>query len=289
MKSTQSPFGVVPVEVCMDQRLTLQQMRVLLALYTFRNRGTQLAHPTREQISARTGMALSKISVATTDLQRLGWLSKVGNGGRSRATTYRIDVPQALQGEVTQAVAVANGATVTYTAENAYRAGHQTLSGAGRGKEQTIQTKTDQERSVCTLRIPGVSQELLDDFRQVRSDAKRGRPLTQTFIDGMTREAGKVGLTLDEAMRACCEFEWYSFNAHWYASRMAKGVTATRTAAVTSQKTFAQRDYADKSARWEKLTGCLHPDRLTHETAHDGLVIDMHATQPILRSRHESD
>ena len=58
MKHHQSPFGIVPVEVAMDQRLTLQQMRVLLALYTFRNRNTELTHPTREAISERTGMEL---------------------------------------------------------------------------------------------------------------------------------------------------------------------------------------------------------------------------------------
>ena len=32
MNLAQSPFGIVPVEVAMDQRLTLQQMRVLVAL-----------------------------------------------------------------------------------------------------------------------------------------------------------------------------------------------------------------------------------------------------------------
>ena len=54
MSLNQSPFGIVPVEVAMDQRLTLQQMRVLVALYTFRNKNTELAHPTREEIRERT-------------------------------------------------------------------------------------------------------------------------------------------------------------------------------------------------------------------------------------------
>ena len=58
MNLAQSPFGIVPVEVAMDQRLTLQQMRVLVALYTFRNRNTEMAHPTGEEIRERTGMAL---------------------------------------------------------------------------------------------------------------------------------------------------------------------------------------------------------------------------------------
>lgn len=54
------PFGLVPVEVASDIRLTLQQMRVLIALYTFRDKNTELARPSREEISERTGMALHK-------------------------------------------------------------------------------------------------------------------------------------------------------------------------------------------------------------------------------------
>lgn len=153
MSLTQSPFGIVPVEVAMDQRLTLQQMRVLVALYTFRNRNTEMAHPTREEIRERTGMALSKISTATSDLERLGWLTKTGNGGRSQATRYRVHVPETAPNSATvtdpatvpKQVTVPESVTVTESAPNPSRIGNETVPESGRGKEQTIQTRTDKK------------------------------------------------------------------------------------------------------------------------------------------------
>ncbi len=153
MNLAQSPFGIVPVEVAMDARLTLQQMRVLVALYTFRNRNTEMAHPTREEIRERTGMALSKISTATTDLERLGWLTKAGNGGRSQATRYRVHVPETISESVT----VTESETVTESALNPSRIGNETVPDSGRGKEQTIHTRTDHKvkrASAPTFELP---------------------------------------------------------------------------------------------------------------------------------------
>ena len=153
MNLAQSPFGIVPVEVAMDARLTLQQMRVLVALYTFRNRNTEMAHPTREEIRERTGMALSKISTATTDLERLGWLTKAGNGGRSQATRYRVHVPETI----TESVTVPESETVPESALNPSRIGNETVPDSGRGKEQTIHTRTDHKvkrASAPTFELP---------------------------------------------------------------------------------------------------------------------------------------
>ena len=146
MSLYQSPFGIVPVEVAMDSRLSLQQMRVLLALYTFRNKNTEMAHPTRQEIAERTGMAITKISTATTDLERLGWLTKVGNGGRSQATRYRVHVPETVSEQVT----VTESETVTESARNGYRIGNETVPESVTGKEQTIQTRTDKKTARVT-------------------------------------------------------------------------------------------------------------------------------------------
>lgn len=227
MSLSQSPFGIVPVEVAMDQRLTLQQMRVLVALYTFRNKNTELAHPTREEIRERTGMALPKISTATTDLERLGWLTKAGNGGRSQATRYRVHVPVT----VTEQVTVTKSVTVTDPVINPSRIGNETLPESGRGKEQTIQTRTNKKtaRDGATA-IPDIPDNLMADFLVVRK-AKRAGPLTDTALGGMRREAGKAGLTLEQAITFCCEAGWQAFNAGWYAARMG-GKQSARSAAA---------------------------------------------------------
>lgn len=181
MNLAQSPFGIVPVEVAMDARLTLQQMRVLVALYTFRNRNTEMAHPTREEIRERTGMALSKISTATTDLERLGWLTKAGNGGRSQATRYRVHVPETI----TESVTVPESETVPESALNPSRIGNETVPDSGRGKEQTIHTRTDHK----VKRASAPTFELPDWINRQHWDAWHSCPKRKKATDAQKQMA----------------------------------------------------------------------------------------------------
>lgn len=89
----ESQFSVVPLEVIQDRRLTLEQTRVLIALFSFRNKVTNTVWPSRAAIAERTGMHPSNISSATTALVALGWLSKEGVGGHSKATRYTLCMP----------------------------------------------------------------------------------------------------------------------------------------------------------------------------------------------------
>ena len=69
------------------------------------------------------------------------------------------------------------------------------------------------------LPIPGVPPRLLADYLEVRK-GKRAGEITQTVIDGLEREASKAGISVAEAVQACCEFGWQGFNAGWYADRV---------------------------------------------------------------------
>jgi uncharacterized protein YdaU (DUF1376 family) len=62
----------------------------------------------------------------------------------------------------------------------------------------------------------GVDESVWVDFLQIRKAKKS--PLTQTAIDGITREAAKAGLTLGNALAVCCERGWQGFKADWMAS-----------------------------------------------------------------------
>ena len=70
--------------------------------------------------------------------------------------------------------------------------------------------------------IPGIPDELLRDFLEVRK-AKRAGKLTPTAIKGLEREAAKAGLTLFQAITVCCEAGWQGFRADWYATRTSSG------------------------------------------------------------------
>lgn len=61
--------------------------------------------------------------------------------------------------------------------------------------------------------FPGVASEVVADFRALRKAKKA--PITETAVAGIQREAEKAGLTLEQALRACCERGWTGFKAEW--------------------------------------------------------------------------
>lgn len=132
----------------MDKRLTLEQTRVLIALFSFRNKATNTVWPSRASIAERTGMHPSNISSATTALVALGWLTKEGVGGFSKATRYTINVPELCDFKtVAQQATVAESATVAHQATQtvAERATPPLADSATR-KEQSIEQSIEQSK-----------------------------------------------------------------------------------------------------------------------------------------------
>lgn len=59
----------------------------------------------------------------------------------------------------------------------------------------------------------GVDPKVVADFKTLRK-SKRA-PVTETAVNGIRREAAKAGLSLEGAMRICCEKGWQGFRAEW--------------------------------------------------------------------------
>ena len=118
----------------------------------------------------------------------------------------------------------------------------------------------------------GVPPQLLADWLVVRK-AKRVGKLTETAASMLRREAGKAGLSVCQAVEACCKYGWGGFDAGWYADRQPK---AQRTAPAA--RSFAESDREASMARWEQMTGQVHPDRQPA-----ALVIDSPAAPAPLR------
>jgi hypothetical protein len=72
------------------------------------------------------------------------------------------------------------------------------------------------------------------DWIELRKQKKAA--VTKTAIDGILREATKAGLSLEDALRICCERGWASFKAEWVADK--KPVTK-HTALVDSNRAAA--------------------------------------------------
>ena len=86
----------------------------------------------------------------------------------------------------------------------------------------------------------GVTDSVWQDWLSLRK-AKRAA-VTQTALNGIAREASKAGVSLQVALETCCARGWTGFKADWLKD---KG----------EQKSFAEKDYDFKRARWEAMTG----------------------------------
>ena len=81
----------MPLQAFCDPRLPARDLRVLGILYAHDD-GSGVVYPSRATIAAMTGMNERKVSAATTNLQALGWIEKVGGGHRGRSTEWRLRV-----------------------------------------------------------------------------------------------------------------------------------------------------------------------------------------------------
>lgn len=221
---TDSQFAVVPLEVVQDRRLTLEQTRVLVALFSFRNKVTNTVWPSRAAIAERTGMHPSNISSATTALVNLGWLKKEGTGGHSKSTRYTLCVPDLVKPTtVAQQATVAESATVAHSAtQTVADSATPPLADSATRKEQSIEHTNEQKntaraRSTVPAKPDGVTDQTWSDWLQLRKTLKAA--VTQTAVDAINREARRAGYTLEQALVTCCANGWRGFKAEWMQQR----------------------------------------------------------------------
>jgi hypothetical protein len=77
-------------------------------------------------------------------------------------------------------------------------------------KEPPLKNIRARENIFCP---EGVTEQVWADFQKHRK-AKRA-PVTQTVIDGITKEAAKAGWNLNDALAECTIRGWQSFKADW--------------------------------------------------------------------------
>ena len=76
----------------------------------------------------------------------------------------------------------------------------------GKGKEGNIR-----ERKKTSIPMPeGINEAVWKDFLSTRT-----KPITQTGLNGIAKQAGLAGITLEDALQECCTRGWQSFRADW--------------------------------------------------------------------------
>jgi len=241
-----SPFSIVPIEACQDSRLGKMQLRVLIALLSFRAKNTDIVWPSREQISSRCGYNKIVITRVTTQLVKLGWLVKVGKGGFSKSCKYQITVPNlvAVDGAetVTNSVTVDEqdngnhsgyGNQVGYGnqtgADNGNHSGTSTVTNSVTGKEQT-RNRQGTDHSDITPKHLGEfdfsawtdlpKEQVWKDFKKLRT--ARRAPVTQTVINQLGKQltlASENGFSVDDCLAVAIEANWQTYKFDWHKNR----------------------------------------------------------------------
>ena len=132
--------------------------------------------------------------------------------------------------------------------EQASKAGRASAERRLNGRSTNVQPTNNQQPITNkhkpiknTVATPeGVTDSVWQDWLSLRKAKKAA--VTQTAIDGIAREASKAGVSLQTALETCCARGWTGFKADWLKD---KG----------EQKSFAEKDYDFKRARWEDMTG----------------------------------
>lgn len=79
--------------------------------------------------------------------------------------------------------------------------------------ETETEGETEAKREAKTNTPEGVSDSIFKDYLEVRKSKKA--KWTETALKGMIREAGKAGISLEDAMRICIERNWQALKAEW--------------------------------------------------------------------------
>lgn len=81
--------------------------------------------------------------------------------------------------------------------------------------QKPIKTNTRAPRfdAQAHLESLSVDSSIARDWLELRKAKKL--PVTETAVEGVAREAEKAQMSMDDALRTCCERGWAGFNAKW--------------------------------------------------------------------------
>ncbi len=204
--------------------------------------GDMLCWPSYKHLADITGQDAKTVEAGLRRLRDAGHITdtRQRKGTTGQVIVYRLNTPENGAVETDRKTPVFPVKTPVFPMEDPQISVERPPKTGG-GIRNGIRNGTKKEAG--DARLSALPPDLLADYMKVRK-AKRAGPFTTTAIDGMEREAGKAGLTLEDAMRACCELSWQGFNAGWYEQRMSRPAPKTETA--------YQRSMREK---WETATG----------------------------------
>jgi hypothetical protein len=198
-------FAIVPIELFQTRALTLEEIRVMGVLFSFRGRNTDLVWPSRGAIAERCGYDKNKITHITSSLVKKGWLVKVQSANRSVA--YRLSVPEVVsQSDTTQGGLIGHQGVSCWATPIPYREHTKEHKTNANTNTRVARERFDPLQMVLPDVIPAsVWQDLVVHRREIR------KPLTERAANLMSRrlvEMAARGVDLRAAVDQSIRSGW---------------------------------------------------------------------------------
>ena len=152
---------------------------------------TRVTFPLLDHVAGATGFAEA--------MQMVGWLEESG-------TDIRLPHFDRHNGKTAKNRALA---TERKAAERSRNERDISVTREEKRREEKKEQKTAPKGDL----LDGIDEQVATDFKALRS--KLRAPITATAMAGIEREAIKAGLSMQEALRVCCERGWRGFKAEW--------------------------------------------------------------------------
>lgn len=248
------------------------EMLLALALADHASDDGTRVFPKIASLAEKTRQSNRSVQYQLRRMVESGWLIEVGfnNGGRSTPNEYRISEDWIKGAEIAP---IKKGATDDKKGANDNTKGCnprqervQQIAPAYNRHESSMNHQSTVKSAA--LGLNDVPDTLLNDWNVVRK-AKKAGDATAAAVKLLQGEAKKAGLTDAQAIEVCCGNGWQGFHAQWY---LKDAAAAPMMATRQPMKTFDQQRREEGWAKWEKMSGRTHPDRIAAEGPQRGLI-----------------
>jgi DNA-binding transcriptional MocR family regulator len=186
-----------------EQQLPALQKLVLLMLANRTNSDTGQCNPSHDRLAADCGMHKDSVKRAIAVLADKGLLEiqHRSQEGISLPNQYLLKMG-----------GVGAHSTPGGCSQHPRVGAHSTTKQEVKPVKET-KTRAPRFDAQAHLESLSVDPSIARDWLELRKAKKL--PVTETAVKGVTREAEKAQMSMDEALRTCCERGWGGFNAKW--------------------------------------------------------------------------
>lgn len=186
-----------------------------------------VAWPSLTKICERTCFGRTAVITAVRWLEEEGLV--VADRSNGRHTSYTVDLNAVNQfasrtGPSPEPVCLPNqNQSASRTNQSASRTIPVREADTNRHKpSRTVRSNRHSAAVADAMKLlPNLPADLVTDFVAIRKAKKL--PLTGTAVAGLEREAAKARLSLEDAVRLCCERGWAALRADWLAREGGQG------------------------------------------------------------------